>query len=209
MGYEPESRPVTKSGLRCLLGDVGAVFEFKEPSLNDIGGVERNNTKSDVGVSLGKVKQARTSQYLDLDIGVDCREIRQDRREDVGPKPVRRRNAQTAFEILLLPRKPALQGESAFFHLLGQRDDPVALFGQNKAVRRALEKRVTDRLLKCAKAPAHGRMAGLKRPRRAAKCPRSRRSKKNPDVTPLHLDGPHKTERGEYNYVSLRTNLIT
>lgn len=85
----------------------------------------------------------------------------------------------------------------------------MPLFGQNKAVRRSLEKRVTDRLLKRAKTPANGRMACLQRPRGTAEGPGSRNGEKYPDVAPFHRRDSHKTERREFIYVSSRTNLNT
>ncbi|NYI22461.1 hypothetical protein FHS93_001378 [Sphingobium francense] len=62
----------------------------------------------------------------------------------------------------------------------------MALVGQDKTVRRALEERVTDRLLQRAKAPADGWMAYLERPRGAAEGAGSHDGKKYPDVAPLH-----------------------
>ncbi|CCD01032.1 protein of unknown function (plasmid) [Azospirillum baldaniorum] len=71
----------------------------------------------------------------------------------------------------------------------------MALFGQNKTVRGALEERVTDRLLKRAEAPADGRVACLKRTCGGTERAGSRNREKDSDITPLHHNHPHKTER--------------
>jgi hypothetical protein len=54
---------------RLILGDVDAVLEPEEPPLDDIGSVERNDAKGDVGLSLGEIEQTRARQDLDADIG--------------------------------------------------------------------------------------------------------------------------------------------
>src|SRR3546814_7630734 len=91
-------------------------------------------------------------------------------------RPPRSTRTDTLFPYTTLFRS------RAFLHLLGQRDDPMALVGQDKTVRRALEERVTDRLLQRAKAPADGWMAYLERPRGAAEGAGSHDGKKYPDV---------------------------
>lgn len=85
---QPETGPIAIFRIGRLLGDVDAVFEPEEPPLNDIGSVERNGTKSDFGLPLGEAEPARAGQDFDVDIGVGFREIRQDRRQDLGPEPV-------------------------------------------------------------------------------------------------------------------------
>lgn len=78
MGDQPEAGPIAIFRLLRLLRDVNAILKAEEPSLNYVGSVERNDTKSDVGLPLGEVEQARPGQDLDVDVGVGFREIRQD-----------------------------------------------------------------------------------------------------------------------------------
>ena len=75
MGDQPEAGPVAIFGVSRLLGDVDAVFQPEEPPLNDIGSAERDETKSDVGLPLGKVEQACPGEDLNVDIGLGLREI--------------------------------------------------------------------------------------------------------------------------------------
>ncbi|CUX70685.1 conserved hypothetical protein [Agrobacterium sp. NCPPB 925] len=107
---------------------------------------------------------------------------------------------------MLLPGEPALHGQRAFFHLLCQGDDPMALLGKHETVRGPLEERVADGILKGTQPSADGRMACMKSTRSTAERAGSRNRKEDFYVAPLHGRALTKVN-GENTKLSLQVQI--
>ncbi len=72
VGDQTKARAVAEGQVWPVGGDIYTVVERGEPSLHDVGGVEGNDAKGDIGFALGEAEEPRS--------GAGFRRRRPDRR---------------------------------------------------------------------------------------------------------------------------------